>query len=178
MAISPTKIYFFNLFVKICPPTRCNTLKVKLLKWAGARVGRNVQLFSPKILGNFELIIGDNCFIGHDSFIMGCDGSKIEMKPFSKLGSKTILVTGYHDYNPKYDCVAGPGLKADITIEEGACISTNSMICPGKKVGKKAHVAACSVVTHDVPPYTRVAGVPARVIKEWSIASETENLHL
>lgn len=167
MAINTAKIHLFNLFVKICPPSHCNSVKIKLLRWAGVTVGKNVSLFSPKIIGNFELVIGDDCFIGHDALIFGATGSKVEMKQFSKVGSRVIIVTGYHDYNPKYDCVAGPGLNADVTIEKGACVSTGSMICPGKTIGEKAHVAACSVVTHNVPPYTRVAGVPARVIKEF-----------
>lgn len=70
MAISPVKIHLFNLFVKICPPSRLNSFKVQLLRWAGAKVGKNVSIFSPRILGQFEFIIGDNCWIGHDALIL------------------------------------------------------------------------------------------------------------
>ncbi|MEB3373130.1 hypothetical protein SFC43_05815 [Bacteroides sp. CR5/BHMF/2] len=87
MAISPAKIHLFNLFVKICPPSRCNGFKVQLLRWAGVKVGKNVSIFTPKILGQFEFIIGDNCWIGHDALIFGAAGSKVEMKPFSKIAS-------------------------------------------------------------------------------------------
>ena len=41
------------------------------------------------------------------------------------------------------------------------------MILPGKTIGEKSHVAAGSVVTHDVPDMVRVAGVPARIIKNF-----------
>ena len=37
----------------------------------------------------------------------------------------------------------------------------------GKTIGAKSHVAAGAVVTKDVPPMVRVAGVPARVIKDF-----------
>lgn len=167
MGLSTTKLYFFNLFVKIFPPTRGNALKVRLLRWAGAKVGKNVSIFTPQILGKFNLVIGDNCWLGYETMLQGPAGSRIELKDYAKLGTRVIVVTGSHDYHPKYDCVAGPGTFGNVTIGKGAIVSTGSMICPGKNVGDKSHVAACSVVTHDVPPFTRVAGCPARVIKEW-----------
>ncbi len=167
MAISPAKIHLFNLFVKICPPSRCNGLKVRLLRWAGAKVGNNVSIFTPKILGQFDFIIGDNCWIGHDALIFGTAGSKVEMKTYSKIASRAIVVTGYHDYGIQYNSIAGPGKCGDIVIGQGALIDTQAMVCPGKTIGEKAHVAAYSVVTHDVPPFVRVAGVPAKIIKEF-----------
>jgi acetyltransferase-like isoleucine patch superfamily enzyme len=39
------------------------------------------------------------------------------------------------------------------------------MIMPNVHIGKGAIVAANSVVTHNIPPYTVVGGVPAKVIK-------------
>lgn len=167
MAISTTKIYFFNLFCKLMPPTRCNKMKIRLLRWAGAKVGKNVSLFSPKILGNFDLIIGDNCWIGHEAILMGPADSKIEMKAYSKVASRAMVITGYHDYGLQYDCIAGPGKWDDVTIETGALVGTMAIVCPGKTIGEKAHVAAGAVVTHDVAPGVRVGGIPARVIKNF-----------
>ena len=37
---------------------------------------------------------------------------------------------------------------------------------PGVRIGKGAIIAANSVVTHEVPAYAVVAGVPAKVIKQ------------
>lgn len=130
-------------------------------------MGKNVSLFTPRILGNFELIIGDNCWIGHESMLFGAAGSKVEMKDYSKVASRAIVVTGYHDYGLQYDCIAGPGKCDDVIIERGALVDTMAIVCPGKTVGEKAHVAAGAVVTHDVPAFTRVAGVPARIIKDF-----------
>ena len=39
-----------------------------------------------------------------------------------------------------------------------------SMVCPGKTIGEKAHVTACSIVRHNVPPYSMVMGSPAKVV--------------
>ena len=46
----------------------------------------------------------------------------------------------------------------------GADIGMNASILPGVRVGQHAIVGAGAVVTHDVPDYAVVAGVPARVI--------------
>ena len=51
-----------------------------------------------------------------------------------------------------------------VTIEDEAWIGARSTILKGVRVGKGAIVCAGSVVTANVPPYTFVAGNPARVI--------------
>ena len=56
--------------------------------------------------------------------------------------------------------------KASITIGHDVWIGTNVIITPGKKIGDGAIVAAGSVVTKDVEPYTIVGGVPARPIRK------------
>ena len=49
-------------------------------------------------------------------------------------------------------------------VESGASIGSNATIVGGVTIGAGALVGAGAVVTKDVPPYTIVAGVPARVI--------------
>lgn len=138
-----------------------------MLRWCGAKVGNNVQIFTPKIIGNFDMEIGDNVWFGHELLIFGAEGSRIVIGKNAKIASQALLVTGYHDYDVKYDNIAGPGKKDDIEIKEGALVDTRAMILPGKTVGYKAHVAAGSIVTHDVPDMVRVAGIPARIIKQF-----------
>ena len=150
------------------PPSRFNQLKVATLRWAGATVGKNVEIMSSaKILGNMELEIGDNVFIGHEALLFGSAGSKITIGDYAKVGSRSILVTGYHVFTPEGPCIRGEGLCDNIVIESGAVISTMCMINPGKTIGKMAYVMAGSIVTHDVPAYTKVAGVPAREIMKF-----------
>lgn len=52
-----------------------------------------------------------------------------------------------------------------VKICSGAFIGVGAIILPGVTIGKCAVVGAGSVVTKDVPPYTVVAGNPARFIK-------------
>ena len=151
------RLLIFNLLVRLLPPTRCLSFKVKLLRWCGAKVGQNVSIFSPRILGRADLIIGDNAWIGHEALIFGPKGSSIRIDDFAKVGSRAIVVTGYHEYSIAYDNIAGPGKWADVRICKGSCVGTMAIILPGKTIGEKAHVSAGSVVTHNVPAYHRVA---------------------
>ena len=53
-----------------------------------------------------------------------------------------------------------------VTIGFGADIGINACVLPGLHIGAHSIVGAGSVVTHDVPEYAVVAGVPARVIRD------------
>ncbi|HEY5960222.1 MAG TPA: DapH/DapD/GlmU-related protein, partial [Polyangiaceae bacterium] len=53
-----------------------------------------------------------------------------------------------------------------ITVGDAVWIGTNSTILKGVTIGDGAIVAKASVVTKDVPPFSIVAGNPARVVKE------------
>lgn len=56
--------------------------------------------------------------------------------------------------------------KGDTVIGNDVWIGMKAMIMPGVRIGNGAVVAARSLVTKDVPPYTVVGGNPARIIKE------------
>lgn len=160
------RLFIVSFIFKILPPSHCHKLKSILLRWCGAKIGKNVEIFSSaKILGSMNLEIGDNVFIGHEALIFGASGSTIKICDYAKVGSRSIVVTGYHRYSPDGYCIAKEGIYKDVTIEDGATVSTSSIILPGVTVGKMAHVAAGSVVTKDVEPYMRVAGNPARPVR-------------
>lgn len=55
--------------------------------------------------------------------------------------------------------------KGDIVVKDDVWIGYGSIILSGVHIGQGAVIAAGSVVSHDVPPYAIVGGVPARLIK-------------
>lgn len=58
-----------------------------------------------------------------------------------------------------------------ITIEDDCWIGANVVITAGVTIGKHCVIAAGSVVTKDIPPYSIAAGNPARVIKQYNFES-------
>jgi acetyltransferase-like isoleucine patch superfamily enzyme len=52
-----------------------------------------------------------------------------------------------------------------VVVGYGADIGTNAVILPGVHIGAHAIVGAGAVVTHDVPEYAVVGGVPARILR-------------
>jgi 2,3,4,5-tetrahydropyridine-2,6-dicarboxylate N-acetyltransferase len=62
--------------------------------------------------------------------------------------------------------VIEPPSAKPVVVEDAVVVGANAVILEGVTVGKGAVVAAGAIVVEDVPPYTVVAGTPAKVIKE------------
>lgn len=63
----------------------------------------------------------------------------------------------------------GPGdlpYKGDTVVGHDVWVGYDALVMPGVRVGDGAIVAARSVVTKDVPPYTIVGGNPAVVVRQ------------
>jgi len=80
------------------------------------------------------------------------------------LGNEVIL--GYNSTILCHEFLRHEYRLGPVRVEDDAVICANSTLLPGVTVGKGAIVAAGSVVTRDVAPYTMVGGVPAQVIKK------------
>lgn len=74
-------------------------------------------------------------------------------------------LTQYEIGKPVMDCDL---IYKPIHIKDGAHIGIGAIIMPGVTIGKGAVIGAGSVVTRDIPDYCVAAGVPAKVIKDFS----------
>ena len=78
--LNTKKLIIVRFLFKLIPSGSFFGLKASLLRWGGARIGRNLQIYSSvKIMGPISLEIGDNCFIGHEVMIVGAAGSRIKI---------------------------------------------------------------------------------------------------
>ena len=161
--IHSKRIYFVNLLLAVLPNSSCQPLKAKLLRWAGVKVGRNVEIFQGvKIQGVGKIEIEDGAFLGHEALLMVNEGSRILIEENAIVGTRSILLTGFHDITPyERRILSRTGTCSSVIIGRGCSVSTGVMVLPGVTVGEMSIVAAGSVVTKDVEPYTMVAGVPA-----------------
>lgn len=129
-----------------------------------------------------KIIIGDDVYLGDDTIISAAD--------LVEIGSATMLAHGVqifdndsHPLDPflreRDMLIATMRVKgqrpeiafAPVVVGPRSWVGLNSIILRGVTIGEGAVVAAGSVVTKDVPPYTLVAGNPANVVKNISLES-------
>jgi UDP-2-acetamido-3-amino-2,3-dideoxy-glucuronate N-acetyltransferase len=144
-------------------------------------LGENVRIFQPDLVNLYGCRIGDgtkvgafvevqrgaaigaNCKISSHTFI--CDGVTIEDGVF--VGHGVMFINDVHPraVNPEGALQTEADWAVVRTrIRTRASLGSNCTIMGGVTVGVDAMVGAGAVVTHDVPDYAIVAGVPARVI--------------
>jgi len=110
------------------------------------------------------LVMGNNSNIGPYNYI-GCSG-KITIGDNVMLAPRVSIYAENHVFdNPNITIKAQGVSKMDVVIEDDCWIAANAVILAGVTIGKGSVVAAGSVVNEDVPAFSVVAGVPARVIK-------------
>lgn len=122
---------------------------------------QNNVLFNYPQFGD-KLIIGKFCAIASGTkFIMGSANhrmSSVTTYPFNVFGGLWREKTPEHLSQLPY--------KGDIVIGNDVWIGRESVIMSGVKIGDGCIIAAYSVVTKDVPPYSVVGGNPAKFIKK------------
>ena len=138
------------------------------LKRAGWPIifGERIKLTEP---WNMEL--GNWAAIGHNARANATGG--ITIGNWAAVTSGCVLNTVSHPFDDPDTTLRLQGIEvAPIVIEDGAWLGNGVYVMPGVTVGEGAIVAANSVVTKDVPPYTIVGGSPARPIRRRRLPGE------
>ena len=139
------KIYaFVNLYgCEIGDESKIGTF-VEIQK--GVRVGRRVKISSHTFICE-GVTIEDQVFIGHGVMFIN---DKYPRATNTSGGMQTET-----DWN----CIS-------TLVKCRASIGSNATILCGVSIGEGAMIGAGSVVTHDVPDWTVVAGNPARILRK------------
>jgi len=135
---------------------------VILLKIATWPVSNRIRIKVYKHLG---IKIGKDKYIGTDLEIIDYSAlNLIVIGDRVTISSRVTLVVSSGPNNSKLKNIY-PRKIGKIVIEDDAWVGTGVTILPGITVGKMSIIGAGAVVTKDVPPFTIVAGVPAKIIK-------------
>lgn len=122
------------------------------------RIGNNVFVGGGVIIDCVvSITIEDDVLIAHGCLLADSDNHSIRCS-VRKKDLQDWKAGGRHDWSTTRS--------KPVTIGRGAWLGANAIVLKGVAIGEGAVIGAGSVVTKDVPPYTIVAGNPARIIRE------------
>lgn len=153
--------YFCNILFIKNGWNPCSSLKVRVLRAFGAKIGRGVNI-KPcvNIKYPWNLEIGDYAWIGEnvwiDNLVKVCIGSH------ACVSQGAMLLCGNHNYKKQaFDLIVG-----EITLEDGAWVGAMSTVCPGVTCKSHSVLSVNSVATKDLDAYGVYQGTPAVKIRE------------
>lgn len=116
-----------------------------------------------KVLKEENISIGDGTAINNRTILSGRGGITIGDNVL--VGYETIIMTSTWNFQDPDVPIKLQGITTKpVVIGNDVWLGARVIIVPGVTIGDGAVVGAGAVVTKDVPPYTVVAGVPARKI--------------
>lgn len=106
-----------------------------------------------------NIYLGNNVIINRNVMLDG-RGAKIIIGNNVDIAQETNIWTLEHDvHSENHNAIAG-----NVIIDDYVWIASRVTILPGVHIGKGAVVATGAVVTKDIPPFTIVGGIPAKII--------------
>lgn len=148
-----------------------SNVHISALTRRGIIIGNNVTLKANTVIdsGSIQnigegLLIGDNVGISQNSFIQV--SGQVTIGNNVIIGPGTSIFSENHNHSDLEIPINEQGVvRKGVTICDGVWIGSNVVILDGVVIGKSSIVAAGAVVNKDVPDFSIVGGVPAKVIK-------------
>ena len=175
-----TRRYYINYMERSSLYKKCG---VKLPYWVEVKNGENIYLKPDIALGTNAKLLCTTKFlekkyspriqIGYNfhatrNFTVQC-ANNIEIGNDVLVASDVFIIDFNHGLSADYQSYLETDLEfSDVIIEDGVWLGNSVTILSGVRIGKKSIIAAGSVVTHNIPPYSIAAGNPAKVIKRWN----------
>ena len=133
----------------------------------GALVSMSAGMVPGQDLGPVPVLrIGDRCVIGRGSHIVAHHSLVIGDDVFT--GPYVYITDQNHGYaDPDQPIGRQLPRNAAVQIGSGSWLGAGAVVLPGACIGRNAVIAAGSVVRGPVPDRCVVAGVPARVVRQY-----------
>ncbi|MBQ8672676.1 MAG: acyltransferase [Bacteroides sp.] len=143
-----------------------NHIRKQLYRGLGVSIEKNVTFhFRAEIRAPYKLKIGRGTIIGDNALLDA--RSSLTIGRNVNLSSNVSIYTLQHDHRDSHFRCPDPSVrKMSVEIDDRAWIGSNVVVLPGVHIGEGAVCCAGCVVTKDVPPYTVVAGIPAKKVGE------------
>ena len=164
------RVFLLNLKSEIIVDKKCIIHKGAIIRiWKGGRIniasGTEVLHGAVILTYGGSITIGSNCSINPYSILYGHGGLTIGNNVLIAGGS--MLVPNNHVYtHPERPILLQGSSSKGIRVEDDVWIGHGCSILDGVTIGKGSVVAAGSVVNKNVPPYSIVGGVPAKILKK------------
>lgn len=160
--------YQINDFIK----RAWNKMVTKSMMKTFGAVGKNVSIMEGfYVRGNNNVFLGNNISIGPNATFL-CTGAPIQIGNDVMFGPNVTMITGDHRIDIKgkkmFEVTEKEKLPENdqpIILEGDNWIGANVTILKNVRIGVGAVVAANSLVNKNVQPYSIVAGVPAKLIR-------------
>lgn len=156
--------------------SRARACRISLGNSVSLRRGAWLNVATEETEGDPVIVIEDNSAIGDYSIISAKNRIHVE---HDVLIAQSVLVI---DHNHAYEDITMPIRDQGVTeggrirIGQGSWIARGAtIVCPRGEltVGRNCVVAANSVVTRSIPDYSLVAGLPARIIRQYDPQTKT-----
>jgi len=145
--------------------------RLDVLPFNDFHLGRKsiIEDFTTINNGVGNVLIGSNTFIGIGDVIIG----PVEIGNNIIIAQYVVISGLNHDFQSlDLPISKQPINKKLIKIDDDCWIGANVVITSGVHIGKHSVIAAGSIVTRDVPPFSVVAGNPARLIKQYNLKTK------
>ena len=131
---------------------------------AGAEIAKKVTMhIGIQVRSPWKLKIGRGTIVG-DHVTLDAR-SNLEIGNNVNISSNVSIWTLQHDYrDSEFSCPSPEERKLDVKIEDRVWLGCNVIVLPGVTIGEGAVCCGGCVVTKDVPPFTVVAGIPAKKV--------------
>lgn len=134
-----------------------------------AKIGKDTNIHPTALIREGEFVtIGNHCLINHNNLIQAgkSQNGSITIGDYVHTGANVMMIAFNHGfYTRDIPIKQQDYLEAPIVIGNDVWIGGGSIILAGITIGDGAVIAAGAVVNKDVPAYTIVGGVPAKVLK-------------
>jgi len=166
------RLILADLLVAVLPRLCFCRLRTAIYRLAGVEIGPGTSVLGRLTLTGTgplhrRLRIGSQCIINAPLFLDL--SAEIRIGNCVSIGHHTVFITTHHEIGAP-DYRSGTTIRRPIVVENGCWIAARATILPGVTIGQSTVVASGSVVARDVPGNVIVGGVPARLIRNLSLA--------